>query len=58
MVMLLNAIHNVQLLLNINREKTKITGCNLLFETLMIKISIKTMIISSAVVVKYNMLRM
>jgi hypothetical protein len=58
MVMLLNAIHNVQLVLNINRENTKITGCNLLLETLMIKISIKTMIISSAVVVKYKMLRM
>jgi len=33
MVMLLSAIYNVQLLPNINREKTKITGCNLLFET-------------------------
>jgi len=55
MVMPLNAIYNVQLLLNINREKTKMTGCNLLFET---KISIKTMKISSAVVGRYKMLRM
>jgi hypothetical protein len=57
MVMLLNAIHNVQLLPNINREKTKITGCNLLFEIIMIKIHIKTMIISSAVVAQYKVLR-
>jgi hypothetical protein len=52
MVMLLNAIYNVQLLANINSEKTKITGCNILFET---KIHIKTMKISSAVVAQYKM---
>jgi len=55
MAMLLNAIYNVQLLPNINREKTKITGSNLLFET---KVSIKTMKISSAVAAQYKMLRM
>jgi hypothetical protein len=55
MVMLLSAIYNVQLLPNINREKTKITGCNLLFET---KISIKAMKIGSAVVAQYKMLKM
>jgi len=55
MVMLLNAIYNVQLLPNINTEKTEITGCNLLFET---KISIETIKISSAVGAQYKMLRM
>jgi hypothetical protein len=55
MVMLLYAIYNVQLLPNINREKTKITGCNLIFET---KISIRTVKISSAMVAQYKMLRM
>lgn len=52
MAMLLNAIYNEQLLPNINREKTKITGSNLLSET---KVSIKTMKISSAVAAQYKM---
>jgi hypothetical protein len=58
MVMLLCAIYNTQLLSQINREKTKITGCYSLFGIMMIKVNILTMIISSTGVAQYKTLRM